>query len=203
MLTKFQKKEGWGGKSVENLIASIEGKREVTLERFIYALGVSQVGKATARLLAKHYGSLSVWRASMVAAADNGSEAFSDLTNIDGIGPSVATDLIEFFHEEHNRVVVAELEEQLIIKDYIASDISSSPLAGKTMVFTGSMQSMSRGEAKSRAENLGAKVAGSVSKKTNFVIIGADAGSKALKAEELGVKILTEEDWLTLVGMQK
>ena len=199
----ISKKEGWGGKSIENLIASIEDKREVSLERFIYALGVSQVGRATARLLAKHYGSLNVWRASMVAAADVGSEAFNDLTNIDGIGPSVATDLIDFFQEEHNCEAVVELEEQLTIKDYIAPDNFLSPLAGKTMVFTGSMQSMSRGEAKFKAESLGAKVAGSVSKKTDFVIIGADAGSKALKAEELGVKILTEEDWLELIGMQK
>jgi DNA ligase (NAD+) len=198
---KISQKEGWGGKSVENLIASIEDKRVVSLERFIYALGIFQVGKATARLLAKQYGSLNVWREAIVLANDSGSDAFSDLTNIDGIGPSVAQDLIEFFQEEHNRDFVADLEEQLTIEDFIAPDVLSSPLVGKTMVFTGSMETMSRGEAKAKAESLGAKVAGSVSKKTNYVVIGTDAGSKALRAEELGVKTLSEREWLELVGI--
>ena len=198
---KISQKEGWGGKSVENLIASIEDKRVVSLERFIYALGIFQVGKATARLLAKQYGSLNVWREAIVLANDSGSDAFSDLTNIDGIGPSVAQDLIEFFQEEYNRDFVADLEEQLTIEDFIAPNVLSSPLVGKTMVFTGSMETMSRGEAKAKAESLGAKVAGSVSKKTNYVVIGTDAGSKALRAEELGVKTLSEREWLELVGI--
>ena len=121
--------------------------------------------KATAQLLAKQYGSLGVWRNAMVLAKTAGSDAFDDLTNIDGIGPSVAEDLVEFFQESHNREVVADLEEQLIIEDFIAPNILSSPFVGKTVVFTGSMKSMSRGEAKAKAESLGAKVAGSVSKK--------------------------------------
>lgn len=199
----IKNKEGWGGKSVENLIASIDDKRVISLERFIYALGISQVGKATAQLLAKHYGTLSTWRKAMVAAEELGSDAFSDLTNIDGIGPSVAGDLVKFFQEEHNYQAVADLEEQLTIEDFVTPDVSLSPLAGKTMVFTGSMEKMSRGEAKSKAESLGAKVAGSVSKKTDFVVIGAEAGSKARKAEELGVKILSELEWLEMVGIQK
>jgi DNA ligase (NAD+) len=197
----ISKKDGWGGKSVEKLIASIDDKRVIPLERFIYALGISQVGQATARLLAKQYGSLGAWRDAMVAAKVLGSEAFGDLTNIDGIGPSMAEDLIEFFHEEHNSDVVADLEEQLTIKDFIAPDVSSSPLAGKTMVFTGFLETMSRGEAKAKAENLGAKVAGSVSKKTDYVVIGADAGSKARKAEGLGVKTLSEREWLNMAGV--
>lgn len=196
----ISKKEGWGGKSVENLIASIDDRRTIPLERFIYALGISQVGQATARLLAKQYGSLGAWRDAMAAARIHGSEAFGDLTNIDGIGPSVAEDLIAFFHEEHNRDVVTDLEEQLTIEDFIAPDISSSPLAGKTMVFTGSMETMSRGEAKAKAESLGAKVAGSVSKKTDYVVIGADAGAKARNAQELGVTCLSERDWLDMAG---
>ena len=197
---RISKKEGWGGKSAENLIASIEDKRVIPLERFIYALGISQVGKATARLLAKQYGSFSVWRKAMVLAKFHETDFFGDLTNIDGIGPSVAEDLIEFFQEEHNRDVVADLEEQLTIEDFITPDVLSSPLGGKTMVFTGSMKSMSRGEAKAKAESLGAKVVGSVSKKTNYIVIGSDAGLKARKAEELGVKILSEREWLELAG---
>jgi len=194
----ISKKEGWGGKSVKNLIASIDDRRTIPLERFIFALGISQVGQVTARLLAKQFGSLGAWRDAMAEAKILGSEAFGDLTNIDGIGPAVAKDLIDFFYEEHNRDVVTDLEEQLTIEDYIAPDVSSSPLAGKTMVFTGSMQTMSRGEAKAKAESLGAKVAGSVSKKTDYVVIGVNAGSKARKAEELGVKTLSEREWLDM-----
>jgi DNA ligase (NAD+) len=197
----ISKKEGWGGKSVKNLIASIEDKRIISLERFIYALGISQVGQSTARLLAKQYGTLSIWRKAMLLAKFHETDSFGDLTNIDGIGPSVAEELIEFFQEEHNRDVVADLEEQLSIEDFITPDLLSSPLVGKTMVFTGSMKSMSRGEAKAKAESLGAKVAGSVSKKTSYVVIGSDAGSKARKAEELGVKILSEHQWLELAGI--
>jgi DNA ligase (NAD+) len=196
----ISKKEGWGGKSVQNLIASIEQRRSISLDRFIYALGISQVGQATARLLAKQYGSLDAWRTAMRDAKIHGSEAFGDLTNIDGIGPSVAEDLIAFFDEEHNRDVLADLEQELTIEDFIAPDVSSSPLVGKTMVFTGALETMSRGEAKARAESLGAKVAGSVSKKTDYVVIGADAGSKARRAQELGVTCLSEQEWLDLAG---
>ncbi len=196
----ISKREGWGGKSVENLINSIDERRVMPLDRFIYALGIRQVGQATAKLLAKQYGSLSTWRDAMRAAKIHGSEAIGDLTNIDGIGPSVAEDLIAFFDEGHNRDVVADLEEQLTIEDYIAPDIGSSPVAGKTVVFTGSLETMSRSEAKARAENLGAKVAGSVSKKTDYVVIGADAGSKARKAQELGVTCLSEQEWLDMAG---
>ena len=194
----ISKKEGWGGKSVENLIASIKNRRTISLDRFIYALGISQVGQATGKLLAKQYGSLEAWREAMRAAKIHGSEAFGDLTNIDGIGPSVAEDLIAFFDEEHNRDVVADLEDQL--NGFIAPDVGSSPVADKTVVFTGSLETMSRSEAKARAESLGAKVAGSVSQKTDYVVIGADAGSKARKARELDVTCLSEQEWLEMAG---
>ncbi len=134
----------------------------------------------------------------MRAAKIHGSEAFGDLTNIDGIGPSVAKDLIAFFDEEHNRDVVADLEDQL--NGFIAPDVGSSPVADKTVVFTGSLETMSRSEAKARAESLGAKVAGSVSQKTDYVVIGADAGSKARKARELDVTCLSEQEWLEMAG---
>ena len=196
----LSKKEGWGGKSVENLLASIEARRKIPFDRFIYALGIRQVGQATARLLAKQYVSLRPWRDAMRAAKTHGSEAFGDLTNIDGIGPSMAEDLIAFFDEEHNRDVVSDLERELTIEAFVAPDVGASPVVGKTVVFTGSLETMSRGEAKARAENLGAKVAGSVSKKTDYVVIGVDAGSKARRAQELGVACLSEEKWLEMVG---
>ncbi|NQU58791.1 MAG: NAD-dependent DNA ligase LigA, partial [Rhodospirillales bacterium] len=133
------------------------------------------------------------------AKADD-SDDYVDLTNIDGIGSAMAKDLIEFFDEKHNLDVVNDLDKELTIEDYIAPDVGASPVAGKTVVFTGSLESLSRGEAKAKAESLGAKVAGSVSKKTDYVIVGADTGSKANKAAELGVATLTEQEWLDLIG---
>jgi DNA ligase (NAD+) len=193
-------RQGWGDQSVDNLIAAIEARRGVPLERFIYALGIRQVGQATARLLAKSYGSFDHWKEAMIAAGEPESEAYLDLTNIDGIGPSVAEDIAAYFARERNLAVAEDLGSQLTIEDFDAPDAASSPVAGKTIVFTGSLERMSRGEAKAKAEALGAKVAGSVSKKTDYVVVGADAGSKAKKAAELGVAVLSEDEWRALIG---
>jgi len=193
-------REGWGDKSADNLVDAIEERRTVSLNRLIYALGIRQVGSATARLLARQYGSLAAWRAAMMAAEDEGSEAYAELTDIDGIGPSVADDILAFFDEDHNRKVLDDLTAQLTVEDFVAADTSGSPVAGKTVVFTGTLETVTRSEAKVRAESLGAKVAGSVSKKTDYVVAGPGAGSKAKKAQELGVTILTEEEWLALIG---
>jgi DNA ligase (NAD+) len=193
-------REGWGGKSVDNLLAAIEQRRTISLDRFIYALGIRQVGQATARLLAKQYGSLSAWRAAMTAAEDPDSDAYRDLVDIDGIGPAAAADITAFFTEPHNRQVLDDLQSQLKVEDFNAPQASGSPIAGKTLVFTGTLEYMTRSEAKARAESLGAKVAGSVSKKTDYVVVGADAGSKARKASELGVTKLTEREWVDLIS---
>ncbi|MBL6947280.1 MAG: NAD-dependent DNA ligase LigA [Rhodospirillales bacterium] len=193
-------REGWGEQSANNLFAAIEERRGIPLDRFIYALGIRQVGQATARLLARQYGSLQGWRDHMDAAQDRESEAYGELVNIDGIGPSVADDLLGFIAEDHNREVLDDLQVLLTVGDFEAPDTSSSPVAGKTVVFTGSLETLSRAEAKNRAEGLGAKVAGSVSKKTDYVVVGADAGSKAKKAQELGVTTLSEQEWLALIG---
>jgi DNA ligase (NAD+) len=193
-------RDGWGEQSAKNLLAAIEDRRTIALERFIYALGIPQVGQATAKLLAHRYGSLGAWRTAMIAAHVHGSEAYGDLVSIDGIGDAMARDLIAFFDEQHNLDVVAALEEQLDVQDFVAPDVSDSPFTGKTMVFTGALEAMSRGEAKARAEGLGAKVAGSVSKKTDYVVVGADAGSKAKRAAELGVTVLSEAEWLEMSG---
>ena len=193
-------KDGWGSKSVTNLFAAIEARRQTPLDRFVYALGIRQVGQATARLLARHYGTLAALRAAMVAAADRDSEAYADLTAIDQIGPSVADDLIGFFAEPHNTEVLDELAEQVTVEAVAPPETGDSPVSGKTVVFTGSLESLSRAEAKAQAEALGAKVAGSVSKKTDIVIVGTDAGSKATKARDLGVQTLSETEWLALIG---
>ena len=193
-------REGWGEKSVDNLLAAIEDRRTIGLDRLIYALGIRQVGQATARLLAANYGTLDALREAMGAAHDLESEAYGDLLNIDQIGSSVAQDLTDFFAETHNIEVLDDLAAELTVEAFATPAAPNSPVAGKTVVFTGTLATLGRSEAKARAESLGAKVAGSVSKKTDYVIVGADAGSKAKKAGALGVPILTEDDWLALIA---
>ncbi len=204
--------EGWGARSAENLFQAIEARRQIALERFIYALGIRQVGEATAKLLARRYGSLEAWHQGMRQAAEERraspdeakpeevGEAYAALCDIDQIGVSVADDLCFFFQEPHNLAVLERLEAALAVEDAEAPAEGESPVAGKTLVFTGTLVQMTRSEAKARAESLGAKVAGSVSKRTDYVVVGADAGSKAAKAEALGVTVLSEEDWLALIG---
>lgn len=193
-------REGTKIVSTDKLLAAIEERRTIGLDRFIYALGIRQVGQATARLLATHYGTLEALRQAVAAAEDPESEAYADLINIDQIGSSVAKDLIDFFTEAHNGEVLDDLNNELTIEPFAAPAAADSPVAGRTVVFTGTLQTMGRSEAKARAESLGAKVAGSVSKKTDYVVVGADAGSKAAKAEALGVQILSEEEWVALIG---
>jgi DNA ligase (NAD+) len=195
------KREGWGEQSARNLKAAIDQRRRISLERFINALGIPQVGQATARLLARRYRSLANWRREMEAAQDPESEAFAALTDIGGIGESMAADIIGFFAEPHNQAVLDDLAREITVLDQKAPAArAASPLAGKTIVFTGSLASMSRSEAKARAEALGANVTGSVSAKTDYVVAGADPGSKATKAAALGVKLLDEADWLALAS---
>ncbi len=199
--TPLEEREGWGSTSAGKLFDAIDARRRIALDRVIYALGIRQVGQATAKLLARNYGTFEAWRAAMTAAADEASSDYADLVNIDQIGPSVAADLIAFFAEPHNSEVVDRLLKEIEIEPLEApQDVSGSPVAGKTVVFTGTLETMSRSEAKARAETLGAKVAGSVSKKTDYVVVGADAGSKARKAAELEVETLTEDEWLALIG---
>ncbi|MGH6988992.1 MAG: NAD-dependent DNA ligase LigA [Stellaceae bacterium] len=201
---KIAEREGWGETSAGKLRRAIEARRQIALDRFIYALGIPQIGQVTARLLARHYRSFDRWRAAMIAAKDHdregdSGEAWAELTNIGGIGEDTATDLVGFFEERHNRTILDELTREVRVADYVGAAPAASPLSGKIIVFTGALDTMSRPEAKARAEALGANVAGSVSKKTDFVVIGADSGGKAKKAAELGVTILSEADWLKLL----
>ncbi|MGH6930559.1 MAG: helix-hairpin-helix domain-containing protein, partial [Dongiaceae bacterium] len=196
---ELEEREGWGKQSVGKLTKSIEARRKIPLERFIYALGIPQVGESTARLLARNYGSLAALRDAMIAAQDPESPAYHELDNIEGIGPSVATDIVAFFGEKHNLQVLDDLAKEIEVQDFVQPKTTGSPIAGKSVVFTGELTAMTRNEAKARAESLGAKVASSVSKKTDYVVIGADAGSKAAKAKELGVTTLTEDEWLKLI----
>jgi DNA ligase (NAD+) len=193
-------REGWGEQSAAKLRDAVEARRRVALDRFIYALGIPQVGQQTARLLARHYRSFARWRQAMVASHDHDGDAWRELNDIHGIGEDMATDIAGFFAEKHNLAVLDELLREVEVTDYEGARVATnSPLAGKTVVFTGTLTAMSRSEAKARAEALGASVSGSVSGKTDFLIVGADAGSKADKAKALGVKTLSEDEWLALV----
>ncbi|MBI1179766.1 MAG: NAD-dependent DNA ligase LigA [Alphaproteobacteria bacterium] len=192
--------EGWGERSVANLFAAIEARRAIGLDRFLYALGIRHIGQENARLLARHYLSFGALRQAVDAAQDAESEAYAELLDIDGIGPKVAQALLDFFGEAHNRQAVDDLLGEVTVTDF-EPPAMESPVAGKTLVFTGTLERMSRDEAKARAQSMGAKVAGSVSKKTDLVIAGPGAGSKLAKARDLGVEVIDEDAWMTLAGM--
>jgi DNA ligase (NAD+) len=192
--------EGWGERKISKLLEAIEARRIVALERFIFALGIRRIGEQNAKLLARHYHSLEAWRAAMIAAHVIGSEAREELGSIQGIGPAIAEELVEFFAEPRNLAALDDLAAEVSPLPVEETSAADSPFAAKTMVFTGTLEKMTRDEAEALAERLGAKVTKSVSKKTDFVVVGADAGSKAAKAEELGVKTLTEAEWLELAA---
>ncbi len=192
--------DGWGERKVEKLLEAIESRRRVPLERFIFALGIRRIGEQNAKLLARHYHTFATWRERMIAAQEIGSEAREELGAIQGIGPAIAEELVEFFAEPHNLTALDALVAEVQPEDSEAAGPADSAVAGKTIVFTGTLETMTRDEAEAMAERLGAKVTKSVSKKTDLVVVGADAGSKAAKAAELGVTTLTEAEWREMAG---
>jgi DNA ligase (NAD+) len=198
--------KGWGDTSAHNLFDAINRARAISLDRFIFALGIRQVGEATARLLARHYLTLKNWSRSMESAVDPDSEAREELLSINGIGESMAEDIVSFFRERQNQEVLDKLcspridgEPPVTVRDFEPMTMAS-PVSGKTVVFTGKMETMSRSEAKARAERMGANVASSVSRKTDYVVTGPGAGSKEKEARKLGLTILSEQEWLDLIG---
>lgn len=193
------KKEGWGDKSVTKLFAAIDERRKISLDRFMFALGIRHVGESTARLLAKTYGTIDALMEAMSAASDTDGAAYHELVDIDGIGEVVAKAIVEFFAEPHNQEALKALLEE-VQPETFEVQISDSAIGGKTVVFTGTLERMSRSEAKVSAERLGAKVAGSVSARTDFVVAGPGAGSKAKKAAELGLTVLSEDEWFAMIG---
>jgi DNA ligase (NAD+) len=196
----LQEWDGWGELSAKNLFKAIRSKRKIALDRFIYALGISQVGEVTAKLLADNYINLENWRDSMCKAVDRGSEHYQHLVAIDGIGTVVADEILSFFTEEHNIQVLDSLRNYLSVEDYTKPVKVSSPISGKIVVFTGNLENRSRKEAKTEAEKLGAKVGTDVSAKTDLVVAGASPGSKLRKAQELGIEVLTENQWEQLIN---
>ncbi|WP_075217140.1 NAD-dependent DNA ligase LigA [Mongoliimonas terrestris] len=187
---------GFGATSVKNLFAAIEARRAIALNRLIFGLGIRHVGETNAKILARAYGTWDHFQEAMIAAADKPGEAWAELNAVDGIGTVVAEAVVDFFAEPHNRDAVAALLAEVRPEAMEALVAVASPVAGKTVVFTGSLEKMTRDEAKATAERLGAKVAGSVSKKTDLVVAGPGAGSKLAKATELGIEVIDEDAWL-------
>ncbi|PST19216.1 DNA ligase (NAD(+)) LigA [Rhizobium sp. JAB6] len=199
-LTKLENIEGFGKVSVGKLYAAINERRQIALHRFIFALGIRHVGETTAKLLARSYGTYESFETAMKEAAPLTGDAWNDLNNIEGIGEVVARAIVEFYKEPRNTQVIAKLLEEVRPQQAEQPVTSGSPVAGKTVVFTGSLEKFTRDEAKAKAESLGAKVSGSVSKKTDIVVAGPGAGSKLDKAREFNVQVMTEDEWLDLIG---
>ncbi len=199
-LTKLENIDGFGKVSVGKLYAAINERRRIALHRFIFALGIRHVGETTAKLLARSYGTYEAFEAAMKEAAPLAGDAWNDLNNIEGIGEVVARAIVEFYKEPRNTQVIAKLLEEVQPQEAEQPVTSGSPVAGKTVVFTGSLEKFTRDEAKAKAESLGAKVSGSVSKKTDIVVAGPGAGSKLDKAREFNVQVMTEDEWLDLIG---
>ncbi len=194
----IRKLDGWGDKSADNLFAAIRKVAAATpMEKFLFALGIREVGQATARLLAAHYLTMPAFLEQMTAAQNRESDAYKELLSIESIGDVIACEILDFTAEEHNRAEIDKLLNLMTVEAFVPVE-NDSPLAGKTVVFTGSLETMTRNEAKAKAQSAGAKVAGSVSKKTDYVVLGADAGSKAQKAAELGISVLSESEFTEL-----
>jgi DNA ligase (NAD+) len=191
--------EGYGETSVGNLYNAIDARREISLERFIYALGIRHVGETTAVALARGYGSWKAFHDAVLKVVDKDEEAREEMDALDQIGETVIDAVADYFGESHNRKAVERLVAQVRILD-AEKPKTDTAVAGRTVVFTGTLEKMTRDEAKAMAERLGAKVSGSVSKKTDYVVAGPGAGSKLAEAKKHGVAVLTEDDWFKLIG---
>lgn len=199
-LQQLQNREGWGAKSAQKLFEAINVKRQIPLNRLIFALGIRHVGESTAMTLARFYTNWQAFEMAMENAATHSGTDWETLNAIDGVGGVMAATLVDYFHEGQTRAALARLVNHLDIQNVSVPSVEGSKIAGKTLVFTGTLEKTTRAEAKAKAESLGAKVSGSISVKTDMLIAGAKAGSKRKKAEDLSVQILTEDDWLALIG---
>ena len=198
-LAKLKNRDGWGERSATNLFDAIDDKRRIGFARLLFGLGIRHVGEAAATLIAHHYGTWENLSDAMSAIGENHGQEWEDLLSIDGVGEVMAQSLAEAFGSENERGAIDRLVAHLNVEKAEKPQRSDSPVAGKTLVFTGSLEKMTRAEAKARAEQLGAKVAGSVSSKTDLLVAGPGAGSKAKKAADLGVEIIDEDGWLTMI----
>lgn len=198
-IVPLEDRKGWGVKSANNLFRAIRDRRRIPFDRFIYALGIRHIGESTAKIIARNYSSFKTFMHSARASKDKNSVDYEHLTNISGFGSSAGDAIVDFFCEEHNVKIIEELMSLIEIYEYEPTIPVESKLAGKIIVFTGALDKMSRSEAKAKAESLGANVSKSISKKTDYVIAGTYAGSKLIKAMDLGIKVISESDWLKIV----
>ena len=199
-MQQLKNRDGWGEKSADKLFQAIDDKRKIPLSRVIFALGIRHVGEAASNLIAQHYGSWTRFERAMEQAKTGDGPAWSDLIGVDGVGQVMAQSLVNTFAQEAERASIDRLVAQLSVQDVARPDTDGSPVAGKTVVFTGTLEKMTRAEAKARAERLGAKVSGSVSAKTDILVAGPGAGSKAKKAADLGIQTMDEDGWLALIA---
>ncbi len=199
-LARLENREGFGRTSVRKLFDAINERRSIALHRLIFALGIRHVGETTAKLLARAYGTYDAFAEAMTAAAPMFGPEWNALNAVEGIGEIVATSIVEFYKEPRNRDVIDRLLQEVTPQEAERPQTTGSPVSGLTVVFTGSLEKMTRDEAKAKAESLGAKVAGSVSKKTDIVVAGPGAGSKLDKARELGIRTMDEDEWLAHIG---
>ncbi len=199
-LQRLSNRDGWGEKSAGNLFAAIDERRRIPLGRLIFALGIRHVGEQASNLLARHYGSWHAFNAAMAEAAPCDGAAWEALLDIDGVGAVLAGALVSSMNQEAERASIDRLVAHLDVQDAERPQTADSAVAGKTVVFTGTLERMTRAEAKARAESMGAKVSGSVSAKTDIVVAGPGAGSKEKKARDLGLTVLDEDGWLELIG---
>ncbi|MFY0679993.1 MAG: NAD-dependent DNA ligase LigA [Thalassovita sp.] len=198
-LAKLANRDGWGDKSAKNLFKAIDEKRSIPFGKVLFSLGIRHVGEAASNLIANHFGTWQSLEETLEKAAEFEGPAWDDLLSIDGVGEVMARSLVSAFAQASERASIDRLIAQLDVQEAVKPATENSPVAGKIVVFTGTLEKMSRAEAKARAETLGAKVSGSVSKKTDLLVAGPGAGSKAKKAAELGIKTLSEDDWLELI----
>ncbi|WP_196257760.1 NAD-dependent DNA ligase LigA [Pelagibacterium limicola] len=199
-LKKLKDQEGWGETSVKKLFAAIDARRAPELDRFIFALGIRHVGETTAAMFAKAFGTFAAFRDTAYKAGNGDEEAYGALVGIDGIGDTVVQSVASFFANERNEKAIDALLAEVTPRSYVVTVAADSQVAGKTVVFTGTLERMTRTEAKAMAERLGAKVAGSVSAKTDLVVAGPGAGSKLKQAESLGIAVISEDEWFDLTG---
>jgi DNA ligase (NAD+) len=197
---KLKERDGFGEKSTRNLFQAIEERRTIPLARLIFALGIRHVGESGSALLARHYGSWVAFERAMTTAQIGAGPDWEDLMTIDGVGAVLAASVVTAFHQEAERHLIDRLVSMLTVTDSEPVASGASPVSGKTIVFTGTLVKMTRAEAKARAEAMGAKVAGSVSARTDLVVAGPGAGSKAREAAALGIEMIDEEAWLRLIG---
>ena len=201
-LQKIENMPGWGVKSVENLFNNIKQAKQTTLPKFLYALGIRHIGESNAKVLSKQFGTAQIFIDSMIKLEKGDEQIFNNLENLDGIGHKILTDIKNFFECEQNINTARELLDILDIEDFV-DNIKSNTLSGQRIIFTGSLSSLSRGEAKAQAEQIGARVVSSVSNNIDLVVAGEKAGSKLKKAKELGIKVISEDDWQKIIKKSK